>query len=309
MGPHTEPPELPHMEWAHVPKEHQHISRWLQCTNWVQGLEGELDASHTSFLHRSLKTQKEFLPSTGSSRPPNYVFNQAPHIELKETDYGFIYGARRSTGCEEYYWRTTQWYLPLFTMIANDEYPRSGRAWVPVDDYHVMSFNYNYDPENPISDEYREECENGATFPPRVKQCAHLLSDGYVIDTFIPDANKGNDYFLDRSIQKTVNYSGIFGINDQDRGVQENMRSVQGMGPGKMVDRSKEYLISADIPVITARRRLIKLAADLQDGIEPESLAHPEAYGVRTISPTTGIADFDTLLIEFEKEGRAIVRM
>ena len=309
LGPHADPPEAPHMEWAHVPKEHQHISRWLQCTNWAQGLEGELDSSHISFLHRSLKPQKEFRPSTGTSRPPNTVWNGAPHLALKETDYGFVYGARRNTGHDEYYWRTTQWYLPLFTMIANDAYPRSGRAWVPVDDSHVMSFSFNYDPEKPISDAYRDEVEDGATFPPHVKQGAYLLPDGYVIDTFIPDANRGNDYLLDRSIQKTDNYSGIFGANNQDRGVQENMRSVPGMGPGKMADRSREYLVSADMPVITARRRLIKMAKDLRDGIEPEILAHPEAYGVRTISPITGISDFDTLITEFEDEVRAIVSM
>ena len=59
MGPADPPPELPGFEWTRVQQDHMHVSRWLQCTNWAQGTEGEIDSSHISFLHR------EFVP-----RPP-----------------------------------------------------------------------------------------------------------------------------------------------------------------------------------------------------------------------------------------------
>lgn len=308
MGPHEEPPALPHMEWAHVPESHHHISRWLQCTNWAQAFEGEIDSSHISFLHRSMKPQP-FRPSVGTSQAPNTVWDGAPKLMLKETDYGFVYGARRNTQDDEYYWRTTQWFLPLFDMIANDKYPRSGRAWVPVDDYHVMSFSFNYDADAALSDQHRSDLEYGGSFPPTTQYGAYPLPDGYVIDTFIPEASRHNDYNLDRNMQKDTNYTGVFGITNQDRALQENMRSIPGLGPGQLVDRTKEYLVSADMPVITARRRLIQMAKDLQNGTEPEILARPEAYGVRTISPITKIDDFDQLLETYKDESRAVISM
>ncbi len=41
------------MEWMELPSDYVHVSRWLQRSNWVQGMEGEIDSSHISFLHKS----------------------------------------------------------------------------------------------------------------------------------------------------------------------------------------------------------------------------------------------------------------
>src|SRR3984957_9693595 len=52
MGPPERSPlELPHMHWITAPAGYQHVSKWLQRTNWAQGLAGETDSSHVSFLH------------------------------------------------------------------------------------------------------------------------------------------------------------------------------------------------------------------------------------------------------------------
>ena len=308
MCPRADPPGLPHLEWAHVPADQIHMTRWLQSSNWAQGFEGEIDSSHISFLHRTMDRRGR-LPTVSTSRPSDEYWDATPSLTLKETDYGFVYGARRSAGEAEYYWRTTQWYLPMYSMIANDQYPRSGRAWVPVDDHHVITFSYNYDAEKPLSQEIRDIMEAATSFPPRLTQGSFMLPDDAVIDTFLPDAHKGNDYLIDRGIQRTGNYSGIRGLNEQDRAVQESMISVPGLGPGKIVDRSKEYLASADVPVITARRMLVELAKALRDGTEPAIVDNPAAYAVRTISPISETADFETLLREHEGEDQAIVPM
>ena len=63
--------------------------------------------------------------------------------------------------------------------------------------------------------------------------------------TYIPIANKSNDYLIDRECQKTVNFTGINGVNTQDMAVQEGM--------GTIYDRTKEHLGSADLAIITAR--------------------------------------------------------
>src|SRR5215212_1130534 len=51
MRPAELEPELPQLEWARVPSDQLIVSKTLQESNWVQGLEGGIDSSHVSFLH------------------------------------------------------------------------------------------------------------------------------------------------------------------------------------------------------------------------------------------------------------------
>ncbi|MGE3246981.1 MAG: hypothetical protein AB7J19_11710, partial [Beijerinckiaceae bacterium] len=222
-----------------------------------------------------------------------------PSITLKQTDYGFVYGSRRRTLDEnEYFWRVTQWLVPMFSLIPNRTYPRTGRAWVPVDDYNVMTFGYCFNADRDFTEKEREILEQGSFFPPRLQPGVHRLEDGYLIDTWIPVANAGNDFLLDRGVQKGSNYTGIFGVNEQDRCIQESLLSIPGVRPGGLVDRSRERLVSSDVPVITARKILLKLARDLENGIEPPQALQPELYNVRAIADVSVHADFEGLLGE-----------
>src|SRR3954447_22539158 len=55
MGPRDVPPPLPDLEFNLLPESHVAITKNLQETNWVQGLEGNIDSSHLSFLHTRLE--------------------------------------------------------------------------------------------------------------------------------------------------------------------------------------------------------------------------------------------------------------
>ena len=52
MGPPEKQPPLPEWEFATVPAEQTFISKRLQDSNWLQAMEGGIDSSHVSFLHR-----------------------------------------------------------------------------------------------------------------------------------------------------------------------------------------------------------------------------------------------------------------
>jgi phthalate 4,5-dioxygenase oxygenase subunit len=302
MGPLERMPELPDLEWTRAPKGYYHASRWLQRSNWAQGMEGEIDTSHVSFLHSS-------LDRPDNPRRVKIARDGAPVITLKETDYGFIYGSRRSYE-GQYYWRVTQWLLPMYSCIPNflqDDFAGRGRAWVPIDDHHTTTFGYSYRVDRPYSAREIAEIESGRSFPPRIQKGAVELPHGYVIDTFVPAANKGNDYMIDRELQRTASYTGIFGVNEQDRGLQEYMPGVPGRRPG-IVDRSREHLVASDIPGVTARRLLIKLATDLQNGIEPFAARHGAVYAVRALDKLTPIADFDELMATYGEEARALAQ-
>jgi hypothetical protein len=71
-------------------------------------------------------------------------------------------------------------------------------------------------------------------------------------------------------------FAGIEGIPNQDAAVQESM--------GKIADRRKEHLGSSDSAVIAWRRKVMKLARDLERGIEPAIAQNAAAYNVRSAS-------------------------
>lgn len=93
--------------------------------------------------------------------------------------------------------------------------------------------------------------------------------------TFIPVANKGNDYLMDRTAQKAGHsYSGIDGIGMQDASLQESM--------GPVADRSRENLASTDNGIVMARMRLLKAARALVDKGEIPPGVDPVHHRVRS---------------------------
>ena len=52
MGPPEQQPPLPEWEFATVPAPQTFTSKRLQESNWLQAMEGGIDSSHVSFLHR-----------------------------------------------------------------------------------------------------------------------------------------------------------------------------------------------------------------------------------------------------------------
>ncbi len=299
MGPREHMPELPGMEWLTLPQNHLHASRWFHRSNWLQAAEGEIDTSHISFLHSVLN-----VPEDGPDRH-RLARDGAPQIEIRDTDYGFVYGARRRFD-DRYYWRVTQWMLPMWSAIpgGTDEFIGAGRAWVPIDDYHTTAIASPYRPERPLSVAEVREIESGGLFPPRSAKGATRLPHGYVIDTFLPSANQGNDYLIDRVAQRNESFTGIWGVNEQDRALQECMPSLAGEQTG-ILDRRGEHLVKSDLPTMFARRKLTKLVRELAEGKEPVAAMQSEQYGLRAIAKVSPIADFDEFMRVHAEEGKA----
>jgi phthalate 4,5-dioxygenase oxygenase subunit len=92
--------------------------------------------------------------------------------------------------------------------------------------------------------------------------------------TYIPVANRDNDYLMDRAAQRSgATYSGVAGIAMQDASLQESM--------GPIMDRSREHLISTDNGIIMARQRLMRAVQALQKG-EPPPGTDPATHQVRS---------------------------
>jgi hypothetical protein len=139
-----------------------------------------------------------------------------------------------------------------------------------------MVYNWEQSTTGPLTDEDRLERRLG-NGPPDVDQA-----------TFRSLRNRANDYLLDRRVQKTETFTGIEGINVQDRAVQESM--------GTIVDRSREHLGPADRAVIQARRLLLHATRTVEAGGTPPGVA-PSYYDLcpaEAVVPRT--ADWRTLL-------------
>jgi hypothetical protein len=85
-------------------------------------------------------------------------------------------------------------------------------------------------------------------------------------------------------MQRTQNFTGIPVIRTQDTAMTESM--------GGIVDRSHEHLGTTDLAVIAARRRLINMARDLEEGIEPVEAVQPDIYNVRAVDMVCPEDDF-----------------
>ena len=272
MGPDQLKPELPDFEWARLPKSRCEITKRSQQCNWAQAVEGGIDSSHISFLHRNLE---DLTPAAKSATGhKGYTSrDRSPVFTVKDTDYGLLIGASRNATEESFYWRITQFLVPFWTMIppimrenTNDSSQNtySGHAFVPIDDENTWTWSFNCHPHRDFTEKEQ------ALFHPRTGLW------GPIDDSYRPVWNKENDYGLDRNMQKNVNFTGIKGIPNQDVAVQESM--------GPIADRSLEMLGTSDKAIIAYRQLLLDMAKDLQNGQEPKASRHGAYYSVRSAS-------------------------
>src|SRR5437763_5331839 len=133
MGPPETQPPLPEWEFVTVPRAQTFASKRIQENNWLQAMEGGIDSSHVSFLHRGdLNSDPLFKGAKGNQ----YNLSDArPVFEVVESAGGLHIGARRNAEGGNYYWRITQWVMPAFTMIApRGNHAVHGHFWIPIDD-------------------------------------------------------------------------------------------------------------------------------------------------------------------------------
>jgi phenylpropionate dioxygenase-like ring-hydroxylating dioxygenase large terminal subunit len=256
MGAADGLPPLPEWEFATVPPPQSFMSKRLQECNWLQAMEGGIDSSHVSFLHRGdLNSDPLFKGARGNQYN---LGDSRPVFEVVESPGGLYIGARRNAEHGHYYWRITQWVLPSFTMIApRGNHPVHGHFWIPADDEHCWTWSFDYHPTRALTDTEIAAMRAGKGIHARI-----------IPGTFRPVANKDNDYLMDRAAQKTGRtYSGIEGFAMQDASIQESM--------GPIVDRTKETLVSTDSGIIMARQRLLRAVQALTErgatppGVDP----------------------------------------
>src|SRR5258708_33757919 len=98
----------------------------------------------------------------------------------------------------------------------------------------------------------------------------------YVPGTFIPLANKSNNYLMDRESQQYGHSStGVDGIAMQDASIQESMGAIQ--------DRTKEHLCATDRGIVMTRKIMLRAAKAAAEG-GPVPAPAPEPQPRRSAS-------------------------
>jgi phenylpropionate dioxygenase-like ring-hydroxylating dioxygenase large terminal subunit len=264
LGPKHLQPELPALEWARVAPEQRYVVKYRQECNFVQAIEGDIDSSHIGFLHMDLDALRN--PRTPEQR---YRANDmAPRWVLQPREYGLMLAACRDAEEDTHYWRTNQWLMPYYTMIATDLQQRRGHGhiWVPIDDRRTQVWCVIWAPQEELTEAEKFQILGGPA--------PHIA-------TLDPEtgglrANKSNHFFQDREAQRTRTFTGILGVREQDTAVVEGM--------GDIVDRTREHLGTSDMAIIGMRRMLINAAKALLNGEEPYAATHADVYRVRAWS-------------------------
>lgn len=265
--PELQPAEIPQLEAGLVPNDHRYVTKRIVDCNWTHSMEGALDTAHFSFLHMPAPAYRKDDSSNiaaDESRIRWLRNDPVPRFKIIEHEVGFLIGGARNAEPGDHYWRLTQFMLPTHSItpsaMPNETY--YGYSWVPIDDHSCWMFVYAWHPSMPIPQEERGKYVKGG-----YGQFAEL-GPGYV-----PLRNRSNNYLMSREEQKTVSFTGIRGIAEQDQMAQESQ--------GYIVDRTKENLSPTDVGIIRFRKLLLQEAKAFENGIKPEAPNKAKEYCVR----------------------------
>jgi phthalate 4,5-dioxygenase oxygenase subunit len=254
MGPPEKQPDPPEVEWCLLPADHRYVSKRLQECCYLQAMEGGIDTTHASWVHRYELDVDPMHRHAGANKyikaDRNAVF------EIEEAPHGLTIYGRRNAELDSHYWRITQWIFPWFTLIPPfGPHALGGHIWVPIDDENCWAWSINFLPDRPLPEEELQAMKEGKG-----------IHTQYVPGTFRPIANRDNDWLIDRKAQKEKrSFSGVEGFSIQDASLQESVGPVQ--------DYSREFLVPTDKAIVMARRMLHRAVRDLEKGIEPPALS------------------------------------
>jgi phthalate 4,5-dioxygenase len=266
MGPRAEAPPLPAIEALMLPEEENVIRVHQRECNWFQSLEGDIDTSHFGFLHIGSLDVKDVDPH---SMHRWGVVDRAPDYKATETEWGTMYAAYREAEPGTYYYRVAHFLLPFYTFSPNGsiEDQITCTINVPMDDTHTMTYNVNWKHKTPPLQTLR----NGEPIPGLVPDMQYLPRTNDWYGRWRLVARRDNDYFIDRDMQRNVNYTGIQGIGRQDQAAVECM--------GEIVDRTLEHLAPSDRMIALTRRRAIAAAQALMNEKKvPVTVDDPDIY-------------------------------
>jgi nitrite reductase/ring-hydroxylating ferredoxin subunit len=310
LGPKDKQPPFPEFDFLEVPLAHTYVTKFqLEC-NWLQATEGDFDPSHVGFLHSTLDNNvgnpgrqfgdrvnpltgvpnrnllagqvaddEPFPFAVGNRRIRKGNFQTPEHVILEDVD-GAMYAFTRNTRADgsEVALATLRFIMPAYCPPGTSRPNHfSQNIRIPIDNTHMMFFRLRWSLDAMTQDDLVYYKQGGYAYPEMIP------------GTWKTKANVWNDYEVDRLGQKTFLYSGIKTFPLQDIAMMENQW-------GPLADRTKEHLVAMDFHMIYLRRKLLKAAKALRDGIEPVEPWTPEIYCYHSAAAVIENGDFEAAI-------------
>jgi phthalate 4,5-dioxygenase oxygenase subunit len=245
-----ETPVFPDYEFLNADESHRFVSMARIDCNYLQGLEGEIDPAHLSYLHRPI-AKKDTRSVPGSDKPADQFYKEqvSPELSVERTGFGLRIYSVRDADAQSQYLRVTNFIMPNKAAIVGDV-GRIGEGYsvffhVPIDDVTHWRFEVTHNRVRPLEKE---------------KYIAELEQE------LLPDKSKvrniANRYLQNRAAMKTDNFNGM-----GDSFLVHDSFATETQGP--IYDRSKEFLGSSDKCIVAARRLLLDAIADVREKKDP----------------------------------------
>ncbi|MGW5386317.1 Rieske 2Fe-2S domain-containing protein [Nocardia sp. NPDC003963] len=247
-----DPPPFPEFDCFTAPDEYTFAFKGLWECNWLQGLEGGIDPSHVSFLHRFVGADprevygqqfSEEVEGTGRKLSELVGDSHRPDIEVEEVDHGLrVFAVRRLTE-EIAHVRVTNLMFPNAFVVPFGNSKVFTQWHVPVDDENHYWFMIFYD--------FAEQTDKETLLAQRLAEVT--------LPDYRPVRNRRNDWGYDPSEQRSLTYTGMgLDINVHDQWAVESMGPIQ--------DRTRERLGVSDRAVTANRRMLLRALKSFESG-------------------------------------------
>jgi phthalate 4,5-dioxygenase oxygenase subunit len=215
-----DPPPFPSYDCFVAPEEHTFAFKGLWECNWLQGVEGGIDPSHVSFLHRFVSEDpratygqqfSEEVAGTGQRLSKLVADAYRPEIEVEQAGHGLRVFAVRQLTPEVKHVRVTNLVFPNAFVVpfGNDQ---AFCQWhVPIDDQHHYCYMILSDFGRPTD---------------RAKLLEQRLQ-GVTLPDYRPVRNRSNDWGFDPLEQRDLTYTGMgLDINVHDQWAVESMGPI-----------------------------------------------------------------------------------
>ncbi|PWB96026.1 Rieske 2Fe-2S domain-containing protein [Salinibacterium hongtaonis] len=291
-----DPPPFPDYDCFTAPDEYTFAFKGLWDCNWLQGLEGGIDPSHVSFLHRFVGEDprdvygqqfSEEVEGTGTKLSKLVGDHYRPDIEVESAEHGLRVFAIRQLTEELKHVRVTNLMFPNAFVVPFGNGKVFTQWHVPIDDETHYWYMIWYD--------FAEKTDKETLLQQRL--------EGVSLPDYRPLRNRDNNWGFDAQEQNELTYTGMgLDINVHDQWAVESMGAIQ--------DRTVERLGISDRAVTANRRLLLKSIESFEagNGLPSHPISEEEAatfvgpYAVDTIAPTEG---WQEVWLQKEAERRA----
>jgi phthalate 4,5-dioxygenase len=256
IGEKKKVPPFRRFSFMDAAPDHRMILRVNVNCNYLQLWEGGADSSHVGILHSNVARpgwmEQTFVRGGDAENPANLAIeDNAPTLDVEDTDYGFHYAAsRRAPDPEGKLVVRNVRVVPLIMPYARI---------IPAPSFYFHVF------EVPDTDERTSTYLAIHGYAPvnREKIIALLgLDDARYWNrkTCNFNASWDNNFGQDRAAMGR-DWGGLGGVEKED--------AIMSLSMGPIFDRTKEHLVAADQAVVRLRRRLLDCVKLVEAGEEP----------------------------------------